>query len=149
MQPYTGYIKDDVNFKVLFENFVMLVGNVFEAAYCYNKLTKEEMGIFRFTNDPTCAVVGKNNDWVLIGGDQLVLKTWIDKTLRILDAENIHDFKIIDAYTVNILTDPWAKDAAIWQLQIDLTRLTRPIALIKVKDFKDYFEKPYTDEVIW
>lgn len=144
-----GYIKDDANFTVLFENFVMIVGHVFESAYCYNKITKEESGIFQFNGDPTCAIVGENNDWCLIGGDVLVLKSWIDKTLRLLDISNIYGFKPIDAYTVDILTDPWHKDAAIWQLHINLARLTQPTFLTKIKDFTDYFEKPYTDEVIW
>jgi hypothetical protein len=150
MRFYKGYIKDDPNFNTLFENSVMIVGNVFESAYCYNKLTKDEFGIFEFDNDPTCAAVGKNIDWCLIGGDVLILKTWIDKTLRIIgDLKNIYGLKTIDAYTIQILTDPWAEQAAIWQLEIDLDKLARPISLIKVKDFKEYFDKPYEEQIDW
>jgi len=150
MRPYKGYIKDDSNFRTLFENTVITVGNVFETAYCYNKLTKEEFAIFQFDYDPTSAAVGKNNDWCLIGGDVLVLKTWVDNTLRLIDdLKNIYGLKTIDAYTIQILTDPWAEQSAIWQLEINLNRLTRPTSLIKVKSFKEYFDKPYTDQIAW
>ena len=150
MRPYKGYIKDDSNFRTLFENTVMLVGHVSETAYCYNKLTKEEFAIFQFDNDPTCAIVGKNNDWCLIGGDVLVLRTWVDNTLRIIgDLKNIHGVKAIDAYTTQILTDPWAEHSAIWQLEINLNKLTRPTSLSKVTDFKEYFDKPYAEQIAW
>ena len=148
MRLYKGYIKDDPNFRTLFENTVMTVGNVFETAYCYNKLTKEEFPIFQFDNDPTCAAVGKNNDWCLIGGDVLVLKTWVDNTLRMIgDLRNIYGLKTIDAYTIQILTDPWAEQSAIWQLEINLKKLARPVSLIKVKDFKEYLNKPYNEHI--
>lgn len=128
----------------------MLVGHVFETAYCYNKLIKEEFAIFHFDNDPTCAFVGKNNDCCLIGGDVLILKTCVDNTLRFIgELKDIYGLKAIEAYTVQILTDPWAEQAAIWQLDIDLTKLTRPTSLFKVKDFKDYIDKPYTEQVEW
>ncbi len=150
MRTYKGYIKDDPNFIVLFENTVMMAGHVFEAAYCYNKLTKEELGIYDFDYDPTCAIVGKNNDWCLIGGDTLVLKTWIDKTLRIFEKlRNIWGLKTVDDYTVQILTDPWDEQSAIWQLEIDLSRLSRPVSLFKIRDFKEYIDKEYTDDVLW
>jgi hypothetical protein len=151
MRPYKGYIKDDPNFKKLFENTVMLVGHVFESSYCYNKLTHEEFAIFRFNNDPTCALVGQNNDWCLIGGDILVLRTWVDNTLRTFDGiKDIFDLKALDAYLVQILTDPWTEQFSIWQLEIDLTRsAARPTTLHKIKDFKDYLDKPFTDKVEW
>ena len=152
MRPYTlkGYIKDDPHFTTLFENAVMLIGHFFEIAYCYNKLTGEETEIFEFYNDPTCTLVGKNNDWCLVGGDLLVLKIWIDNSLRKLDQlKDVFDLKSVDEYTVLILNDPWSEESAIWQLSIDLTKLTQPTALFKVRDFNDYIEKPYSDKVIW
>jgi hypothetical protein len=150
MRPYKGYIKDDPNFKQFFENAVMLLGHVFETAYCYNKITKEEFGLFRFDNDPTCGVVGKNNDWCLVGGDVLVLKTWFDNSLRLIgDLRQIHELRSVDDYKTQILLDPWSNEAAIWQLEIDKTKPTRPITLEKVKDFKDYTDKPYTEHIVW
>ena len=150
MRPYKGYIKDDQNFRTLFQNAVMLVGNVFGTAYCYNKLTREEFAIFEFDNDPTCAVVGKNNDWCLVGGEVLVLRTWVDNTLRMIgDVKEIYELKAIDAYTAQILTDPWTEQSAIWQLDIDIAKLTSPTSLFKIRDFKNYIDKPYTEQVVW
>jgi hypothetical protein len=150
MRPYKGYIKDDPNYRILYENFIMSVGHVYETSYCYSKLTKEEFAIFQFDNDPTCGVVGNNNDWCLIGGDVLVLRTWVDNTLRLVgDLKQIFDIKIIDDYTVQILTDPWTNYSEVWQLTIDLNKLTRPLTLTKIKDFKNYVDKPYTENVDW
>ena len=150
MRPYKGYIKDDPHFKIFFENTVMMVGHVFETAYCYNKLTKEEFEIFQFYGDPNCALVGKNNDWCLIGGDVLVLRTWADNTLRVItELKDIYGLRIIDDYKIQILTNPWDEHSAIWQLEIELTRLTQPTSLFKVKDFKEYVDKEYTEQIVW
>jgi hypothetical protein len=150
MRPYKGYIKDDINFRKLSENTVMLLGHFFENAYVFNKITKEEFGIFQFNSDPVCGLIGKNNDWCLVGGDILVLKTWVDKTLRVIgDLKHIHELRATNEYTVQILIDPWTVESAIWQLDIDLTKLTKPINLFKIRDFTDYINKPYTEQVIW
>jgi hypothetical protein len=84
----------------------MLVGHVFQTAYCYNKVTTEEFGIVEFDSDHPCALIGKNNDWCLVGSDDLVLSTWADNTLRVIgDIKQIFELKAIDGYTVEILTD--------------------------------------------
>jgi len=150
MPPFKGFIKDDPNFKKLFENTVMLLGHVFENAYLYNKFTREETGIFQFSNDPACGLVGKNNDWCLVGGDRLILQTLLDNTISpVGDLGHIHDLKSIDSYTTQILTDPWAKDAAIWQLELDLTNHAQLINLYKVKEFTGYVGKPYSEAIDW
>jgi hypothetical protein len=150
MRTYKGYIKDDQNFRILFQTSVMLVGHVFETAYCYNKLTTEEFAIFLFDSHPTCALIGKNNDWCLVGGEDLVLSTWADNTLRVIgDIKQIFDLKAIEGYTVEILTDPWTDLSAIWRLEINLRKLTRPTSLFRIRDFKDYIGKPYSEQVVW
>ncbi len=150
MRPYKGYIKDDPNSRILFENTVLAVGHVFESSYCFNKLTKEEFEIFEFDNDPTCGLAGQNNDWCLIGGDVLVLRSLVDNTLRLIgELKEIFDLKLIDAYTVQILTDPWADNSEIWQLKIDLNNLSQPLTLTKIREFKAYAGKPYTNKIGW
>ncbi len=150
MRPYKGYINENENFKKLFENTIMLLGHVFEKTYIINKVTKEENPVFQFDNDPTCGLIGKYNDWCLVGGDFLVLRTWIDNSVRFLDdLKNIHSLRAIGDYTVQILIDPWSEHSAIWEMEIDLNKLTRPVNLTKLRDFKDYIETPYTDEPIW
>ncbi|MCD1117962.1 hypothetical protein [Chryseobacterium turcicum] len=150
MKANKGDIKDDSNFKILFENKVTIVGHIYEIAYYHNKLTKEELPIFEFENDPTCAIIGQNNDWCLLGGDVLILKTWNDNALKFINnLEQIFDLKCIDAYTAQILTDPWSENSAIWQISIDLNNITQPLILSKIRDCKEYFNKPYSENIEW
>jgi len=57
MKPYHGYIKDDKNFKILFENTIMILGHVFESSYVVDKITNQEIPIFEFYGDPTCGLI--------------------------------------------------------------------------------------------
>ena len=64
------------------------------------------------------------------------------------ELKNVHSLKAIDDYKAQILIDPRNEEASTWQIEIDLNKLTRPINLYKLNDFKDYFDKPYTDEIL-
>jgi hypothetical protein len=150
MTLHKGYINDNENFRKLFENTIMVLGHFFETAYIINKIIEEEIPIFEFDNDPTCGLIGKNNDWCLVGGDILVLKTWVDNTLRTFsELKSVHSLRAIDDYKVQILLDPWSEQSSIWQMEINLNKLTNPVTLFKMKDFSDYADKPYTDQIIW
>jgi hypothetical protein len=141
---------EDLNFKKLFENTFMILGHIFETAFLFNKITKEEFSIFGFDSDPTCGVVGKNNDWCLIGGNVLVIKTFRDKTLRCIgELKFIHELKIINDYAIQVLTDPWEDKSAIWQVEINLNNLSEPVRFFKVRDFIDYVGKPYEEKIKW
>ena len=99
--------KDQPGFRLLYENFVMSLGHIFEDAYCYNKLTKEAMGIWRFKYDPTCGIISKNNDWSLVGGEILILKTFFYRTVRpVGDLQDIHEIKLVGDNAAQFLTDP-------------------------------------------
>jgi hypothetical protein len=51
----------------------------------------------------------------------------LHNTLRVVgELKNVFELKAIDDYTVQILTDPWIKESAIWELTIDMKKLTRP-----------------------
>jgi hypothetical protein len=101
----------------------MLLGHFCESAYVYNKITKVEFGIFKFDNDPVCG---------LVGGDVLVLKAWFDNTLLLIgDLKDIHQLRLINEYSVHILTDPWTEESANCQLELDLNRLTRSKSYLK------------------
>jgi hypothetical protein len=143
-------MKDSAHFNKLFENTVMLLGNIFEDSYCINKITKEEVGIFKFNYDPSCGLVGKYNDWCLVGGEVLVLKTWFDDSLRIIKGLNdIQDLRLIDDYKVHVLTDPWSEESSVWELEINPQNPNSPITILKLRDFKDYIDKPYSDIIQW
>ena len=51
MTHHKGYIKDNENFRKLYENTSMVLGHFFETAYIINKIIKEEIPIFEFNND--------------------------------------------------------------------------------------------------
>jgi hypothetical protein len=145
-----GYLKDQPGFRALNENYVMLLGHLYEDSWCYNKLTKEEIGIWRFQSDPTCGTIGRNNDWCLVGGEILVLKTFPDHTVRpVGDLENIHEIRLVSEYEAKILIDPWSENAAIWHFELDVNRAAPTISLWKIQDFKEYLDKPYTEDVEW
>jgi len=113
-------------------------------------LTNEEIGVWRFEDEPTCGVIGKKNDWCLIGGEILILKTFLDNTVRpIGNLQDIHEIRLVGESTAQILIDPWSENAAIWQLDLDLNRAAPRNSLWKVKDFKDYLGKPYEENVNW
>lgn len=93
----------------------------------------------------TCGWVGLSNDWVVIGGEFLLL--WkAGESLRIIHKNIlswIHDIRQIDEYKIEILTDPYAEISAIWQLDIQTEKLT------KIKDFLEYINKPYEENILW
>jgi hypothetical protein len=150
MRSYKGYVIDQPGFRRLFENFVLVVGHFYEDAYSYNKITKEEIGIFRFEGDPTCAVVGTNNDWCLIGGHILILKTFYDRTVRPAgDLKDIYDLRLVSAYSAQLLTDPWSPESAIWQLDINPNRAAPGMNFWKIRDFHDYLGKRFEANVNW
>ena len=145
----SGQIKNNFNFKKFDENLILLLGHVYEQIFLIDKITNQETGILTLDNEPTCGLIGTNNDWCLVGGDILVLKTFFDNTLRQLPLDNITALKKIDEYTVQILIDPWSDKASIWQLNIDINKPARPINIFKIKDFPDYQDKPYIENILW
>lgn len=150
MHQHIEHIKDYQSFRMLCENSVFLIGHIYETAYCYNKLTKQEFEIHKFIGDPTCAIISPNSDWYLVGGDCLILKKWNTDSYSLLEKlSDIHSLRAIDAYTIQILTDPWAAYSSIWQLELNLSSLIQPTRLTKIKYFTEYKNKPYTENVLW
>ncbi|HTF82663.1 MAG TPA: hypothetical protein VL947_13095 [Cytophagales bacterium] len=60
----------------------------------------------------------------------------MDKELK-----GIYDIRQVGESEIEILTDPWAENAAIWRYNIITEHKT------KIRDFPDYKEKEYTQEV--
>ena len=97
-----------------------------------------------FIYDPTCALISDNNQWCLVGGDRLLL--WTPNETFEIDDDNIKPieaFRQIDSNMVHILTDPWSDYSAIWEFNIQ-TKQSR-----KLRDFNDYKDKEYTEDVKW
>lgn len=140
-------IKNNPQLRTLAETDTLLLGHVFETAFLYQKSTGEALDTITCAADPTCGLIGANNDWYLLGGETLVFKTLNDEDWDLPEKlEHIFALKALGAYTVQVLTDPWTDTAAIWQLDIapDLS-----VKLFKVKDFGAYRDKPYTEDIVW
>lgn len=148
MTPET--LQYNSNFKVLDESFMMILGHVFEKVYCIEKSTRKETPIFDFYGDPTCGLIGSRNDWFLLGGDILILKTDKDNTVQpISNLTDIFELKLIDDYSALILTDPWSAKSAIYKLTIELNATIRKIEVEKIRAFNEYYNKPYSDSIEW
>jgi hypothetical protein len=127
---------------LLAESDTLVVFHEWEAAFILFKRTVEEIKIGEFYGDPCCAAIGPDEDWVLIGGDYLML--W--KTGNIAEVEGIrwaHDIRVTGRTTAEILTDPWSEESAVWKIDVAGERAE------KLRDFKKYQEEPYTDDVEW
>ncbi len=65
------------------------------------------------------------------------------KTIEDSSLQWIHDMRQVGENEVEILTDPWSDNSAIWLFNI--IRESK----IKIREFKDYKSKEYTEDVKW
>ena len=106
--------------------------------------TNKELWRKSISSEATCGLIGLVDDWVLVGGNELYL--WRGAELKTVDDKDliwIHDIRQTGDFEVEILTDPWADYSAIWKFDILSEKK------YKVRNFPDYGEKEYTDDVIW
>ncbi|NVK65031.1 MAG: hypothetical protein HWE22_10615 [Flavobacteriales bacterium] len=150
MKMTTDKLRLDENFKTLDESLVCRLGYQFETACLIDKITNQITPIFEFYGNPTCGLIGNRNDWFLIGGEVLILKTNVDNTIQpIGDLKNIHSLKLLDDYAALILTDPWSEESAIYKLTITLNPTIRKIELKKIRNFTKYIDQSYTENIEW
>lgn len=126
------------------------LGHVYEKAYAIDHTTEQITPIFEFDSPPTCGLIGPRNEWFLIGGTELILRTNIDSAIQPFgNLKDIHSLKLIDECTVLILTDPWSKESAIYKLSILLNSRIRKMKLEKIRNFTTYQDQAYTENVKW
>lgn len=92
----------------------------------------------------TKGLISLNNEWVALGGEKLII--WINQTFYTIpdsQIKYIHDIRQLSDYEIEILIDPWVTNSAIWKL------IVNTFEIIKVRDFNDYHEQPYSENVIW
>ena len=97
-----------------------------------------------FIGNPHCGLIDPDNKWAIVAGKHLTI--WRpEECIKIVDEEVnwIHSIRIKDSNTVEILTDPWKRNSAIWEIN------PQSYKYIKVKDFNDYKNKEYSENVIW
>jgi hypothetical protein len=137
-------MEPDKNFIMLAETEELILGHSFEYASLITKATYEKVSLGDFYGEPTCGLISETNDWCVVAGNKLVV--W-EKSKGIKNGDDdlcwIHDIRQVGPNTIEILTDPWANNSAVWELDI-LTGMKR-----KIRDFTDYKSEAYCDQVIW
>lgn len=129
---------------IICETDKLLLKHFFEEAVLIEKSTKRVLIEDDFYGDPTCGLIDVNNNWAIVAGDHLTI--WTRKMVRISqheDLRRIHALRVKDLDKVEILTDPYASNAAIWEIN------TKTCQVYKVKDFNNYKDKEYTENIIW
>ncbi|MEM1002434.1 MAG: hypothetical protein AAGH46_07285 [Bacteroidota bacterium] len=68
-----------------------------------------------------------------------------EKYTRITDEKLkwIHSIRVKNSETVELLTDPWGENPAIWEIS------TETFEFVKVRDFNDYKGREYSEDLIW
>jgi len=132
------YIKpiDETDLYVLFKEF--------EDVFLFEKDTNKELWRTSFYGEATCGLISLTTDWIVVGGNHMAL--WENRKLEIINDENlkwIFDIRQVGDYEIEILTDPWSENSAIWKFNI----LNK--SKIKIRNFEEYKKKEYTDNVKW
>lgn len=118
--------------------------NRYEDVFLFDKDTRQELWLTSMSGEPDCGKISLNNDWVTIGGE--CLQVWSDgrlKTIEDPDFKWIHDLRQTGEHEIEILIDPWSEKPAIWKFDLKSSKKT------KVRDFKDYQGREYSDSVTW
>ncbi|MBD8491343.1 hypothetical protein IFO69_21515 [Echinicola sp. CAU 1574] len=128
----------------LYETDKLKLENEFEATFLTDKKSGKTLMEDDFYGDPNCGLIDKDNKWAIVAGEHLTIWT-PKKWTRINDEELkwIHSIRIKNSETVEILTDPWNDNSAIWEID------TRTFDFKKIKDFEDYKDQEYSENVIW
>lgn len=124
-------------------NDCMIVGSLYESMYIMDRETQTVQLLDWFYGDPTCAIIGENGQWVLMGGYHLSLYFTFDGTLHEFIIPDVFAMRQTGTWKAEILTDPWCEDAAIWELDV-LTLVLRII-----RPFPDYIGQPSTEDIRW
>jgi len=136
--------KNQHQMRVLSETNNLILCHEFEVAWLKDKSTGKELFRDEFYGDPECGLIDGNNNWAVVAGEHLTI--WSNNQINILSNP---DLKWVSAIrnkarnTIEVLIDPWSKESAIWEIDIN-TLNTK-----KIRDFSDYKEKEYTEDIVW
>lgn len=132
-------------FTKLHETDKFVLGHLHENAYLVEKTTGTQHDLGDFYGDPVCGLISTDHNWCIIsGGEKFVL--WTPQSVTIIENIQLHNaFKIrqINPGNVQILIDPWVENAAVLELNIETRQVT------KLRDFPNYKNKPFTENVAW
>lgn len=115
-----------------------------ESTFLIKKSNNEVLLEDDFYGNPTCGLIDKNNKWAIVGGTHLRLWTVdFEQYYQTEVFKNIHLIRIKNSKIIEILIDPWDEIAAIWELNLESREL------IKIKNFRKYYGKPYCENIEW
>ncbi|WP_123847785.1 hypothetical protein [Chitinophaga lutea] len=124
------------------ESEALILISIAENGYLLHLNTEKVTYLDWFYGDATCGLISHDSKWAVMGGDDR-FTVWKEDVCTKIDIKGVFDVRQIGEKTLQILIDPWCENAAIWELDIDSLKmkLGRP--------FSDYFNKVYTDNVVW
>lgn len=97
-----------------------------------------------FYRYPSCGLIDQKNQWAILAGIHLTF--WTPNSITKYQNEEfccINSIRLKNEKCIEILIDPWSEFSAIWELNLESTKLT------KIKEFKKYQGKEFTHTVEW
>ena len=129
---------------VLYETESLKIENEFEATFLTEKATGKTLMEDDFYGDPECGLIDKANKWAIVAGEHLTI--WTPKKWKRIDDKNlswIHSLRVKNSEIVEILTNPWSRNSAIWEVNV------KTFEFKKLRDFDDYKDQEYSENVNW
>jgi hypothetical protein len=143
-EQHKCYSQLKMNPRPLDETDIYVLFQEFEDVFLFEKDSNSELWRTSMYGDAICGLIGLSNEWVIAGGAELIL--WKNNHLKFIqdkDLQWVYDVRHTGENEVQLLTDPWKENAAVWRFDI-LTEEKN-----KIRDFPDYLTKEYTDKVEW
>ncbi|GGF28156.1 hypothetical protein GCM10011383_44870 [Hymenobacter cavernae] len=137
--------KNYPNLHVLAENSELLLGHSFETAILICKWSGEHLFVDDFYGDPTCGCISPTSEWALVAGEHITVWRKAQGVTQLVAEQlrYVQALRLIDATDVQLLIDPWGTHAAIWRLHL------MDLSLRKVRDFPDYQDRAYEEQIDW
>ena len=131
-----------MNSLILYETDKLLLLHEWEMAFLIDKRSDSVLLQEEYVGDPTSGLIDEGNKWAVVAGDHLTI--WIEgKKLNVDELTEIHSIRLKNADTIEVLIDPWSAKSSVWKLNV------KTLEKSKIRDFFEYRDKPYTEEVNW
>ncbi len=132
------------DFRIIDETDKYILGYLWEQAYLYKKNENSEILLCEFYGICDAGKICDDENWCIVGGE--IIAVWRDGQITIIDNDDlkwVHDIRLKNKNTAEILIDPWSVKSAIWELDIKCMEFKM------ITMFDTYKEKPYVKNVEW
>ena len=130
--------------EILYETNKLTLFYEYETVLLKDKLTGIILYEKECYGDPECGLIDIDNQWAVIACEYLTIQTL--QQVNVIKNEHIKwvsDIRLKSTELIEVLIDPWSDSASIWEINLNTLEAE------KVKDFFEYRDKEYTDNVIW